>query len=346
MRAGTRKRDAERIAVEIQARLHAGLVGGAVVTKRATFGEFAEKWLAMRTARPTTLRRDRGLINTYLNPSFGSTLLSRITVDDILTLLSRVTRERSPGTSRRLLAVLGKILGDAAKRDYIFQNPIAKLDRWDKPRARRKPPQALTLDELMRLLKSLPSRWAALSLFATLTGLRWSEIASLEWSDFDFGQKKIRVRRATPVGTNIPSELKSFTSHRSVNMLWPIQFAFINAPRRGHLVFPGLRGGLINHGWFNRRIWLATTRGVGIHYRFHDLRHTFASLLLAWGEPILYVSQQLGHSRADFTLTTYAHLIQEDHRLNKEETLQNLFRAAHRDRDALQLTLPWGRTLK
>lgn len=46
--AGVRKRDAQRIAIEIQARLHAGLVGGAVVAKRATFGNFAEKWLAMQ----------------------------------------------------------------------------------------------------------------------------------------------------------------------------------------------------------------------------------------------------------------------------------------------------------
>jgi hypothetical protein len=52
--------------------------------------------------------------------------------------------------------------------------------------------------------------------------------------------------------------------------------------------------------------------------------HGFASILLAWGEPILYVSQQLGHSSAAFTLTTYAHLIQQGRKLDKEQTLQKL----------------------
>ena len=106
VKAGTRRRDAERLAVEIQSRVNAGLVGGGVIAKRATFGEFADKWLAMRIVRPTTLRRDRGLINTYLCPAFTSMLLNAITVEDVRALLAKVTKEQSSSTSRRLLAVL------------------------------------------------------------------------------------------------------------------------------------------------------------------------------------------------------------------------------------------------
>ena len=68
VKAGTRRRNAERLAVEIQARVNAGLVGGGVVAKRATFADYADRWLAVRIARVTTLRRDKGLINTYLRP--------------------------------------------------------------------------------------------------------------------------------------------------------------------------------------------------------------------------------------------------------------------------------------
>lgn len=53
-------------------------------------------------------------------------------------------------------------------------------------------------------------------------------------------------------------------------------------------------------------------------------------MFLAWGEPILYVSQQLGHSSAGFTLSTYAHLIQQGRKLDKETTLRKLAAAAHR----------------
>ncbi len=331
VKAGTRRRDAERLAVEIQARVNAGLVGGGVIAKRATFGEFAAKWLTVRIARPTTLRRDKGLINAYLRPAFASTLLNAITIEDIRALLARVTKEQSPSTSRRLLAVLGKMFADAVKSDYVRQNPVDRLDRRDKPQV-HKTARVIDLDELLRLLGALPERWAAFSLVSVLSGLRWGEIASLEWSDIDFDAGKIHVRRATPAGTKGSQGPKSLTSQRGIDILWPVRQALLDVPQRGQLLFPGARGGPLNHGWFHRRIWRKTTHTAGSQLRFHDLRHSFASLLLAWGEPILYVSQQLGHSSAAFTLTTYAHLIQQGRKLDKEETLQKLFAAAKRER--------------
>ncbi len=333
LKAGTRRRDAERIAIEIQARVNAGLVGGGVIAKRSTFGEFADKWLAIRIARPTTLRRDKGLINTYLRPAFGSTLLNAITVEDIRALLAKVTKKRSPSTSRRLLAVLGKMFADAARSDYVRQNPVEKLDRGDKPQA-RKNARAIDLDELLNVLKTLPGRWSAFALVAALTGLRWGEIASLEWTDVDSDAGKIHVRRATPAGTRGPQDPKSLMSQRSIDVLWPVRQALLDFPQRGRLIFPGARGGPLNHSWFHRNIWRDSTLKLGSRLRFHDLRHGFASLLLAWGEPILYVSQQLGHSSAAFTLSTYAHLIQQGRRLDQEATMRRLFEAAMGERMA------------
>jgi integrase len=126
--------------------------------------------------------------------------LNAITVEDIRTLLARVAKEQSPSTSRRLLAVLGKIFADAVKSDYVRQNPIEKLDRGDKPQV-RKNTRVIDLDDLLTLLEALPRRWATFSLVAALTGLRWGEIASLEWPDLDFTVGKIHIRRATPAGT-------------------------------------------------------------------------------------------------------------------------------------------------
>ncbi len=60
--------------------------------------------------------------------------------------------------------------------------------------------------------------------------------------------------------------------------------------------FAPVRGGFINHRMFHRH-WRRVLSGqLGLNLRFHDLRHGYGSLLLAWGEPVLYVSQQLGHS--------------------------------------------------
>ena len=127
LKAGARRRDAERLAIEIQARVNAGLVGGGVIAKRATLAEFAQGWLAARIVRPTTFRRDEGLVNKYLTPTFGNQVLNSITAEEIRALLARVTKEQSPSTSRRLLAVLSKMLRDAARSDYVRQNPVDKL---------------------------------------------------------------------------------------------------------------------------------------------------------------------------------------------------------------------------
>jgi len=317
-KAGTRRRDAERLAVEIQARVNAGLAGD-VLARRMTLSQYADRWLATRIVRHTTLRRDRGLIDTYLRPAFGRRPLSAISVEDVQVLLARASKVRRPATVRRLLAVLGKMLGDAAKNDYIRQNPVARLDPSDKPRQRRAA-QVVDLNDVVRVLTSLPQEWAAYSLLALLTGLRWGELVSLRWSDLDFLTGLINVRRATPAGTPKIGELKSLASARNVEMLWPVREILLALPHDSQLVFSRVSG----HANFYKRIWLRAVRAVRSSLRFHDLRHGFASLLLAWGEPILYVGQQLGHSNALFTLTTYAHLIREGRRLDREETLRFL----------------------
>jgi integrase len=331
LKAGARRRDAERLAIEIQARVNAGLVGGGVVAKRATLAEFARRWLAARLVRPTTFRRDEGLIKKYLIPTFGNQILNSITAEEIRTLLARVSKEQSPSTARRLLAVLSKMLRDAARSDYVRQNPVDKLDRSDKPQS-RKLAKAIDLDELLAVVKALPHRWATFGLVKVLTGLRWGEIASLEWTDVDFQTGKINVQRATPAGTSGAGDPKSLTSRRSVDMLWPVKQALLDMPQRGRLVFPGVRGGPLSYGWFSRYVWRPAAAEAGSRLRLHGLRHGFASLLLAWEEPILYVSQQLGHSSAGFTLSTYAHLIQQGRKLDKETTLRKLATAAHRPR--------------
>lgn len=330
LKAGRRRRDADRLAVEIQARVNAGLVGAGVIAKRVVFDDFADKWLTLRLARTTTLRRDASLINTYLRPTFSGRMLHAIAVEDVRTLLAKVARRRSPSTARRLLSVLNQMFADAVRSDYVRQNPVAKLGPRDRPRL-RKIQRTIDLQIVYEILEALPDRWSTFVLVAALTGLRWGEIAALEWSDIDLENEKIHVRRAIPAGTHGPQELKSVASWRSVDMLWPVWQSLHEIPHGPRYVFPGARGGSLNHGWFTKHVWLPGTNMLGGHrIRFHDLRHAFASLLLAWGEPILYVSRQLGHSDPSLALATYGHLLEQGRRLDKGEVLHLMFEASHR----------------
>ena len=84
----------------------------------------------------------------------------------------------------------------------------------------------------------MPDRWGAFSLVGGLTGLRWGEIASLEWSDFDFDQGKVNARRTTPAGTKGLQDPKSLTSHRAIDLLWPVRQALLDLPQRGKELSP------------------------------------------------------------------------------------------------------------
>jgi integrase len=81
------------------------------------------------------------------------------------------------------------------------------------------------------------------------------------------------------------------------------------------LVFPDSNGGSLDDHNLRHRVWepLLTVAGFR-HRRLHDLRHSFASLLLQDGAELLYVSEQLGHSTASFTLERYAHLLPRNRR--------------------------------
>jgi integrase len=94
----------------------------------------------------------------------------------------------------------------------------------------------------------------------------------------------------------------------------------MDLPPRGLLVCPGAHGGRLNHGYFYRQVWQPAMKAAKLQLRIHDLRHAYASLLLAFGETVLYASRQLGHSSAKLTLDTYGHLVEEGRRLDRDAT--------------------------
>lgn len=92
----------------------------------------------------------------------------------------------------------------------------------------------------------------------------------------------------------------------------------------GGMLFPAVNGGYISYSHY-LRAWRKTMRTLKLKgVRIHTLRHAFGSLLLAFGEPLPYVTAQLGHSSAAFTLSTCLHEVKEGRRLDREATLAEL----------------------
>jgi integrase len=179
------------------------------------------------------------------------------------------------------------------------------------------------VDELCVLVAAIPPTWRPMVFVDLLTGLRWGEITAWRWADLHLGVGKASVWQNIPVGERVPGSTKG-GAQRVVDLFPAVVNVLMDVPQRGQLVFPGTRGGRLSYGWFRRQTWEPAMERAELNLTFHDLRHGFAGLLLAFGYAILYVSQQLGHSSAKITLDTYGHIMEEGHRLDRGFTLRKL----------------------
>lgn len=144
------------------------------------------------------------------------------------------------------------------------------------------------------------------------TGLRRGELLGLKWSDVDLDAGVIRVKRqvARVDGQIVEAPLKTKNSYRTVAISQ--QAAEVlkqqKAKTNGEYVFPSPNGGPISPDSVNNMLKRVLARAGIPRVRFHDLRHTFATVALQNGVDIKTVSGMLGHFSAGFTLDTYAHV--------------------------------------
>jgi len=234
----------------------------------------------------------------------------------------------SKNTVRLIRAALSTVLSDAVDDGYLATNPA-----FGAGRKRGKKAEALTQAE--RLQKIRPLSWAdrdALlaavasdrrhyALFATLvkTGLRPGEGFALRPMDIDFKNQTLRVERAA----TDDGQVKDTKTHeiRTVDitpdlaatlkrhLTWLRAEALQNGSGEPEWLFPRVDGALMNKDYAAGVFGKILKRAGLPHYRVYDLRHTFASLLLAESAPITYVSAQLGHSSPATTMRFYARWI-------------------------------------
>ncbi|MFQ5736773.1 MAG: site-specific integrase [Thermodesulfobacteriota bacterium] len=161
-----------------------------------------------------------------------------------------------------------------------------------------------------------------------LTGLRRGELLALQWGDVDFANGIIHVRRSLYRGSFVSP--KSKRSVRKVvmtpNLAGVLKKHKLESPGNGlDLIFSNGEGKPLDPDNLIRREFLPALRRAGLRkVRFHDLRHTFATLLISQGENVKFIQTQLGHASVQTTLDRYRHLLPETHHeagLRLDETL-------------------------
>ena len=189
-----------------------------------------------------------------------------------------------------------------------------------RPRVPRREVHALSPDEVRRLLDVVAGdRLAALYLLAVTTGLRQGELFGLRWKDVDFRQRTLAVQRGVvdvngQLGVQEP---KTAAGRRRVELpdlaiqgLREHKAKLKAAPHPEAWIFTNSKGGLLRKNNFLRRSWWPIRERAGLgEVRFHDLRHTAASLLLSAGVHPKIVQERLGHSTVALTLDVFSHVL-------------------------------------
>jgi integrase len=312
-----RRKDADNYLVEIVKRVHDGTYRE---IEPLTFREYSTKWLAGLGLKPSTVRDYRSMLDSALLPAFGDRPLAAIGVDDVNAFIAQRRETWTPRTAQKYLVVLHKLFDDAVASDHLAVNRLHRNRTLVKPKALRPEDEheitILDAGQINQLLDHVELHYVPLFTVMALSGMRLGEALALQFGDVDHVARQIKVRRSLYKGKHyLP---KSKKSRRSIDVgdqaLGAIRT--IERARYGDQTAPAVAmifttpgGALIDPNHLRNRVWLPALAAAGLpHVTMHSLRHSYASLLIAQNENLLYVSAQLGHGSAQTTANIYAHL--------------------------------------
>jgi integrase len=285
-----------------------------------TMKEFAAKWdedyvtvqVRLGRMKESSAESCRSRLRLHVVPFFGETRLDAITLPHVREFMKALLAKKlSPKTVLNVMVVLKEMLKHAVQWGYLDANPAQYAER---PRGEEQEMQILTPPEIRRLLDAADEPVRTLILCAVLTGMRRGELLGLRWEDIDLESHRIFVRRALWRGKFVTP--KSRRSRRTIDMAPTLRAALVRLPSRfqGGLVFCNEDGTPLDPDNFAHRDWARALRRAELRrIRFHDLRHTYASLLIAQGAHPKYIQAQLGHASIQTTLDRYGHLMPDAH---------------------------------
>jgi len=298
------KRTAEAWLRDVLDEARRGKLPGQVRTG-ATFADAAAEWLRFvehdRKRKPSTVEGYRSVVRTHLLPAFGDLQLEGITTRMIEEWSERL--EGSTSKRRLALVLLHGIFRRAMKVWDLPGNPAANVEK--PPLMRAGDLEVFSPEEVWALVRAAASyQDATIFLTAAFTGLRRGELLALRWRDVDFGGSVIRVRASYSAGAvTTPKSGKV----RSVPMAPDVAEALARLSARDgftgddDLVFAGDTGGFLDASALRRRYDAALKRAGLRKLRFHDLRHTFGTRMIAKAD-IRRVQEWMGHADIQTTM--------------------------------------------
>jgi integrase len=310
------KVDANRYLAQVEADLLRGAWTDPRLA-RITFGGWVERWWPTTAdLRPGTRTFYDYLLRRLLLPAFGETPLGRIDTMTVRSWLADLHEvgEVTPTTIAKAYRLLRRILNVAVEAGYLPRNPAAikgaGLERAAEMRH-------VSIPQLHALAEAVPDRYRALVLVAGYGGLRWGELVGLRRRRVDLAGARIYVveQVAEVAGKFIVSPPKTAAGQRvvvlpavAVTALAEHLEEYAAAEPEG-LVFRSGRGTYLQRSNFSRLVWRPAVQQLGLDgLRFHDLRHTAATLAAAAGATTKELMERMGHTSSAVALR-YQHVM-------------------------------------
>lgn len=344
--AGTYSREKQALGEATAAEKNARLNSKNPEAQAMTWAQWEPLWRERRTVAPQTLAGDKSKIDNHVRPRWGDVPLSKIEFDDVqlwVTQLGKTGGVRNAGsfttggplsssTVEKIYRLLSSSMKAAMQANLIDKNPCTGIKIVQDGNS---PERYLTDTEQDSITLELLGQERLLAKFGFATGMRMGEMQGLHWESIDLDGQSVTVRhaydpadrsmkapksyavRSIPLSDEITTLLRAKLDKAGPGLQCPVKHNRVTKCRTG-LVFTQGEGNPIDAHNFRHRSWArACTRAavkdsqgrwnpVG-HVRIHDMRHTFASVLVRAGIPLAEVCTLMGHSSIMVT-QRYAHL--------------------------------------
>ncbi|HLI06628.1 MAG TPA: tyrosine-type recombinase/integrase [Ktedonobacteraceae bacterium] len=308
--------------------------GMLTIGSHTTVQEYLENWLEKvhkPTIRLSTYLNYSKLVKNYLVPGLGKIKLQKLTPQQVQSFYSqKLSDGLTAKTVNNIHGVLHVALDNAVKWNILPRNVC---DAVTPPRIPRKEQHVLTKQQAHTLLEEVKAhRLEALLTLAITTGMREGELLALHWQDINFEDRTLQVKRAVSYLKGygyIESEPKTAKGRRMISLP-----AFVVEVLQRHRIQQQEQRREIGDAWIDKDLVFTNAQGyfyssstlrkvfrrflvsIGLpHIRFHNLRHSAATILLAMGVHPKVVQEILGHSQITMTLDVYSHALptmQED----------------------------------
>jgi integrase len=310
--------------------------------------------LALQGSRRSYLQNCESMERVHLAPALGDRRVDKVKPEHVEALAERMLEAgKSPKTVRNVLSYLHGVFEHAAGRGWVVENPVRRAARPKRRRSTDANPdlQFLTVDELDAVLRAIPDEVVrhapaptrqgrrgpapppppdvlgpvlrVVILAAAMSGLRQSELLGLRWRDVDWTAQRLRVRNTFVRGEHSGEGKSDRSTSRSVPMATRLAAELDRWSRRtawggdDQLVFAHPHSGRpLDRTKVSRRFREACVSAGVQPIRFHDLRHTFGTRLVANGVPLRSVQEWLGHADAK-TTQIYTHYAPNAHEVEQ-----------------------------